>query len=218
MREHAEGADETPWSAESLNCVTPMTFRCGSYNLGVLIPPPRPMSHLLISRPEPGEFAPYYARYLGAVPGGDLLRLLEEQGAEMLDLLRAFGEAQGTHRYAPGKWSVKEVIGHVSDTERIFAYRALRFARADATPLPGFEQDDYVAAAGFDRRALADLAEEFADVRKATIKLFAGLDARALTRAGIASSHPMTVRAAAWIIAGHEQHHARILRERYLTE
>lgn len=176
------------------------------------------MSHLLISRPRAGEFDPYYARYLDAVPDGDLLRLFEEQGAEMLDLLRAFGEARGSYRYAPGKWSVKEVLGHISDTERVFAYRALRFARADATPLPGFEQDDYVAAAGFNRRSLADLAEEFTDVRKATVKLFAGLDANALRRAGIASGHPMTVRAAAWIIAGHEQHHARILRERYLTD
>lgn len=175
------------------------------------------MSHLLISKPQPGEFDPYYTLYLDAVREGDLLRLLEGQGAEMLDLLRAFGEARGTFRYAPGKWSVKEVLGHITDTERIFAYRALRFARADATPLPGFEQNGYVAAAGFDRRTMADLAEEFADVRKATIKLFAGMDANALTRAGIASGSPLTVRAAAWIIAGHEQHHARILRERYLT-
>lgn len=176
------------------------------------------MSHLIIPRPEPGEYAPYYAPYLAAVSNGDLLRLLEDQGAEMLDLLRAFGEARGSYRYAPGKWSVKEVVGHVTDAERIFACRALRFARADTTVLPGFEQNSYVAAAGFDRRSLADLAEEFADVRKSTLKLFTGLDAPALKRAGVASGHPVTVRALAWIIAGHEQHHAQILRERYLPE
>jgi hypothetical protein len=175
------------------------------------------MSHLIIPRPEPGEYAPFYGRYLDAVPDGDLLRLLEEGAEEVLDLLRAFGEANGDYRYAPGKWSVKEVVGHVTDTERVFAYRALRFARGDATPLPGFEQNHYVAAAGFDRRALADLAEEFADVRKGTVKLFAGLDAPALRRAGVASGHRLTVRAAAWIVAGHEQHHAQLLRERYLV-
>ncbi len=176
------------------------------------------MSHLVIPRPGPGEYASFYAPYLAAVPNGDLLRLLEVQGAEMLDLLRAFGEERGGYRYAPGKWSVKEVVGHVADAERVFAYRALRFARADATPLPGFEQNGYVAAAGFDRRSLADLADEFAGVRQATLKLFAGLDAPALKRAGIASGHPVTVRAVAWILAGHEQHHARMLRERYLPE
>ncbi|MEM1041850.1 MAG: DinB family protein [Bacteroidota bacterium] len=174
------------------------------------------MSHLVIPRPESGEYALYYGPYLEAVPNGDLLRMLETQGAEFLDLLRAFGEARGGYRYAPGKWSVKEVVGHVADTERVFAYRALRIARADPTPLPGFEQNGYVEAAGFDRRSLADLAEEFADVRKATLKLFAGLDAPALRRAGTASGYPVTVRALAWMTAGHEQHHARILRERYL--
>jgi hypothetical protein len=175
------------------------------------------MSHLIIPRPEPGEFAPYYTRYIEAVPDGDLLLLLEEGAEEVLNLLRAFGEERAGHRYAPGKWSVKEVVGHVADTERVFAYRALRFARGDATPLPGFEQDAYVMAAGFDRRSLADLAEEFADVRKATLKLLAGFDAPALMRSGVASGHPLTTRAAAWIIAGHEQHHAQVLRERYLT-
>lgn len=176
------------------------------------------MSHLIIPRPAPGEYAPFYARYLEAVPNGDLLRLLEEGGAEVIDLLQAFGEERSDYRYAPGKWSVKEVVGHVTDTERVFAYRALRFARGDETPLPGFEQNQYVAAGGFGRRSLADLAEEYVDVRKATVKLLAGMDALALRRGGVASGHRMTVRAAAWIIAGHEQHHAQILRVRYLTE
>lgn len=174
------------------------------------------MSHLLIPRPGPDEYAPSYATYVDAVPDGDLLRLLEDHAADVLELLRTFGETRGDERYAPGKWSVKEVIGHMADSERVFAYRALRFARADPTPLPGFEQNGYVEAAGFGRRTLADLAEEFADVRKATLKLLGSLDEVALDRSGEASGHPMSVRAIAWVIAGHERHHARILRERYL--
>lgn len=174
------------------------------------------MSHLLIPRPAPGDYAPSYASYVDAVSEGDLVRMLEEHAEQFLDLLRAFGEDGASVRYEPGKWSVKEVVGHVADAERIFTYRALRFARADATILPAFDENAYVAAAGFDRRTLADLAEEFADVRRATVKLFAGLDAPALGRAGVASGARVTVGALAWITAGHEQHHARILRERYL--
>ncbi len=174
------------------------------------------MASLALPRPSPGEYAPYYSTYTEAVPDGDLLRLLEDHAADLLGLLRTFGEARGDDRYAPGKWSVKEVVGHITDTERVFCYRALRFARADATPLPGFEQNGYVEAAGFGRRTLADLAEEFADVRKATLKLFAGFDEAALARSGVASGHPMSVRALAWVIAGHERHHVSILRERYV--
>ena len=174
------------------------------------------MPHRLIPRPHADEYAPFYATYINAVPEGDLLRLLEDHAADLLGLLRTFGEARGGERYAPGKWSVKEVVGHMADTERVFAYRALRFARADATPLPGFEQNGYVEAAGFDRRTLADLAEEFADVRKATIKLLASFGEAALVRSGVASGYAMSVRAAAWALAGHERHHVGILRERYL--
>ena len=174
------------------------------------------MSHLHILRPSPTEYAPFYATYVDAVPGGDLLRLLEDQGDDTLALLRSFGEQRGNDRYAEGKWSVKEVVGHMADTERVFAYRALRFARADETPLPGFEQNSYVEAAGFGRRTLADLAEEFADVRKATLKLLASFDEEVLDRVGTASGHPMSVRALAWVIAGHERHHVGILRDRYL--
>ena len=174
------------------------------------------MSSLVIPRPDPSEYAPLYAPYVDAVPDGDLLRMLEDHAADLLDLLRSFGEARGDHRYAPDKWSVKEVVGHIADTERVFAYRALRFARADTTPLPGFEQNGYVEAAGFGRRTLADLAEEFADVRKATLKLLSSFDEAALARVGVASGHPVSVRALAWMLAGHEHHHVRILRERYL--
>ncbi|MDX1530174.1 MAG: DinB family protein [Rhodothermales bacterium] len=175
------------------------------------------MSHLRIGRPQPGEYSDYYRSYVDAVPDGDLLETLEDQGEDTLALLRQFGEDRGGHRYAEGKWSVKEVVGHLSDAERVFAYRALRFARGDETPLPGFEQDDYVRAAGFDRRTLADLAEELADVRKATLKLLMSLREGDLDRAGTASEARVTVRALAWIIAGHERHHQRVLRERYLV-
>lgn len=131
-------------------------------------------------------------------------------------LLRRFGEESGGVRYAAGKWSVREAVGHMADAERVFTYRALRFARADATPLPGFDENAYVAAAGFDRRTLADLAEEFADVRRATVSFFCALDPEALAMPGTANGARVTVGALAWIIAGHERHHARILRERYL--
>ncbi len=174
------------------------------------------MSHPLIPRPAPGEHGAYYARYVEAVPDGDLLRTLEDQAEATLALLREVGAARGGFRYAPGKWSVREVVGHLADTERVMTHRALRFARGDEAELPGFDQDAYVAAAGFDRRSLADLAEELADVRKATLKLFGGMDVEAFERGGVASGSRVTVRALAWITAGHERHHQRILRERYL--
>lgn len=173
------------------------------------------MPHVIIPRPSPDEFAPYYHAYVAGMPDVDLLRLLEDQAEDTQALLRELGEERGDHRYAPGKWSVKEVVGHIVDAERVFAYRALCIARGDQTPLPGFDQDAYVAAAGFGRRALADLAEELADVRRASLRLLAGLDEEALGRAGVANGVPVTVRALAWIIAGHERHHQRLLRERY---
>jgi hypothetical protein len=131
-------------------------------------------------------------------------------------LIRSIPEARGDHRYAEGKWSVKEVIGHVIDTERVFAYRALQFARGDATPLAGFEQDDYVRCGSFDKRSLSDLADEYEQVRRATISLFANLDQGAWTRRGTANKNEVSVRGLAFIVAGHERHHVEILRTRYL--
>ena len=171
----------------------------------------------MIPRPARDEYAPYYHTYVGAVPDGDLLEMLDESLEETLGLLGGIGEGGGGHRYAEGKWSVREVVGHIVDTERVMAYRALRIARGDRTPLPGFDQDPYVAAAGFDRRTLADLSDELAAVRAASVHLFRHLDDEALARRGTASGSEVTVRALAWIIAGHEMHHRRILRERYLT-
>jgi hypothetical protein len=168
-------------------------------------------------RPGASEYAPYYERYVSLVEG-DVLETLERQAAETASLLGGISETAAGARYEPGKWSVKELIGHVIDTERIFAYRALRFARGDRTPLEGFDQDPYVAAANSDARTLSSLAEEFAHVRASTLALFRGLDAEAWARGGTASDNEVTVRALAHILAGHEAHHIRILRERYLGQ
>ena len=167
-------------------------------------------------RPEAGEYSEYHDKYIALVPGTDILGALEAQRLVMAQLLGARSEREGNFRYAADKWTVKEVIGHVTDSERIFAYRALRFARADNTPLSGFEQDDYVKSGGFRDRTLADLAQEFAEVRGATIALFSGLEGPAWQRRGIANHNEVSVRALAFIIAGHELHHRRILEEKYL--
>src|ERR1700722_7778480 len=123
------------------------------------------------SRPEENEYASFYARYIALVPGHDVMAALEAQRLQMLQMLSARSEREGNFRYAPDKWSVKEIVGHLSDTERVFTYRAMRIARGDKTPLPGFEQDDYVKNGGFGERRLADLAEEFAAVRGGSIAL-----------------------------------------------
>ncbi len=169
------------------------------------------------TRPEAGEYAPYYETYISLVPQGEIVSMLEAQRLQTLQLLTARSEREGNFRYAPGKWTVKEVLGHVSDSERIFAYRALRIARGDQTPLSGFEQDDYVRAAAFGERTLADLAEEFAHVRGATVALFRSMGKDAWLRRGVANKNEVSVRALAFIIAGHELHHRRILEERYFA-
>jgi hypothetical protein len=170
----------------------------------------------VIPRPASDEYAPYYGRYVERVPEGDLGETLEAQLAETQALIRSIPERRGTTRYAPGKWSIKGVLGHVIDTERIMSYRALRIGRGDATPLPGYEQNDYVPIGGFDERTLQDLSGELASVRQATLHLFRHFDAAALARRGTASGHPVTARALAYIIAGHERHHVAVLRDKYL--
>ena len=175
------------------------------------------MTLAVISRPGTDEYAPYYGTYIGKVPDGDLRAYFSSQLAETLALLRSIPEARGRHRYAPDKWSIKGVMGHLVDSERIFSYRALRIGRGDETPLPGFEQNDYVPTGNFDARTLSDLADEFAAVRQATIHLFAHLDETALERRGTASGKPVSVRALGYIIAGHERHHVGIIQTRYLS-
>jgi DinB family protein len=167
-------------------------------------------------RPQPGEYTPYYDRYISLVPANDILAALDDQRRETLLLLCGRAEADGDLRYAPDKWSIKELLGHVNDTERIMSYRALRISRADATPIEGYEQDDYVRHGPFARRPLADLIEDYIAVRRATVSLFRNLDEPAWSRRGVANKNEVTVRALAYIIAGHELHHRRIIEEKYL--
>jgi len=171
----------------------------------------------VVSRPQPGEYAPYYDRYISVVAGDDILATLDGQRREMMLLLSGRDDKDGDFRYAPEKWSAKEVLGHVCDTERIFAYRALRISRADPTPIEGFEQDDYVRNGPFGQRPIADLVEDFIAVRRATLSLLRNLDEAAWLRCGIANKSEVTVRALAYIIAGHELHHRRILEEKYFA-
>src|SRR5215213_2506495 len=167
-------------------------------------------------RPEPNEYASYYEKYISLVPDADLIQTLERQGAETLALLRALPEERGGHRYEPGKWSIKQLVGHISDGERLFSYRALSIARGDRAPLPGMEQEEWMANVDFDARTLADLLDEFEAVCAATLHLLRHLSPEAWARRGTASDNEVTVRALAYIIAGHEAHHVGVLRERYL--
>jgi uncharacterized damage-inducible protein DinB len=170
-----------------------------------------------LGRPEPNEYAPYYAGYIALVPGDDAVAALEAQRLHMMQMLSARSEREGNFRYGADKWSVKEVLGHMADAERVFTYRAMRIGRGDETPLPGFEQDDYVKNGGFSDRKLADLAEEFAAIRGASIALFRSLNDAAWMRRGTASGKEVSVRALAFMTAGHELHHQRILEERYFA-
>jgi uncharacterized damage-inducible protein DinB len=165
------------------------------------------------TRPAPDEFAPWYAPYIDGVDHP--LDRLEAQADELAAACRGLDDAGERARYAPGKWSVREVVGHVVDTERVMAYRLLRVARADATPLPGFEEGAWARAAGHDLRPLADLVEEFRVVRAGTLALVRSLPSDAADQRGTASGHPVTGRSLVWILAGHVDHHLRILRDRY---
>jgi len=170
-----------------------------------------------MSRPEANEYTAYYESYISLVPGNDVVGALETQRLQMARLFAGRSERDGNFRYAPDKWTVKEVLGHLTDSERIFGYRALRIARGDQTPLPGFEQDDYVRGGGFGERRLADLAEEFGHVRNASVALYRSLGKEAWSRRGVANKNEVTVRALAFITAGHELHHRGILDDRYFS-
>jgi DinB superfamily len=170
---------------------------------------------LTIGPPETSEYNPYYERYISLISGSDILSTLDAQRRQMMLLLCGHNEADGNFRYAPDKWTAKEVLGHVCDTERIFAYRALRISRGDQTPVEGFEQDDYVRNGPFARTSLEELVDDYIAVRGATLTLFRNLDEAAWARRGVANKNEVTVRALAYIIAGHEVHHRRILEEKY---
>jgi len=167
-------------------------------------------------RPNTTEYAAYYHTYVGKVPDGNIVNLLEKQMNSTLELLKGLSETQGNHRYEESKWSIKELVNHILDTERVFAYRALCISRGDQTPLPGFSQDDYVAAFDADARSMEALIEEFEAIRRATTTLFKSYNEEMLLRIGTASDYPVSVRALGFIILGHELHHINILTERYL--
>jgi hypothetical protein len=166
-------------------------------------------------RPDATEYAPFYAGYVSLVPESDVIPVLEQQSAVLERQARQFVPSLEQHRYAPGKWSVREVIGHIIDAERVFGFRAFCFSRGEANPLPGFEQNDYVATGGFDGRSLVDLVDEFAQVRLANLIVLKRLDGDAWKRVGTASGRRVSVRALAYIMGGHVRHHMSILSSHY---
>ncbi|HSP07494.1 MAG TPA: DinB family protein [Acidobacteriota bacterium] len=170
-----------------------------------------------IAKPKDGEFPDYAIMYIGLLPDdGLVLRHLKSNLKATKDLILSLPEEKLLYRYAEGKWTIKEVLAHIIDDERIYTYRALRFARNDATELPGFEQDEYARYSGANNRKIKNILKEFAAVRNATIALFESLDEEALGRSGVANGNRVTVRALAYHLAGHELHHINILKERYL--
>jgi hypothetical protein len=169
------------------------------------------------TRPGPGEADPYFFRYIDQVPEGDIIDTLSRQASETMAFLRSIPESMGDHRYAPEKWTIREVIGHIADAERVFAYRALRFSRNDTIPVAGFDENTYVANASFSTRSLEDLITEYEHIRYSSIGLFNGLTEEMMSRRGVANEREVTVRALAFILAGHENHHVDILKKRYLA-
>ena len=168
------------------------------------------------TRPDRTEASAYYFKYIDQVGEGDICRILEAQLAEALTFLRGIPDARSGHRYATDKWTIREVVGHMNDTERLFVFRAFWFARGFADPLPSFDQQAAAAASGADARSWASHVEEFGAVRAATLAFFQNLPGEAWTRRGIASDNPFTVRALAYLTAGHATHHMDILRRQYL--
>jgi uncharacterized damage-inducible protein DinB len=176
------------------------------------------MTTLTIPRPKADEHSSYYSRYIDRVPDGDLVALLRDQLIETVALLRGVPADREDFAYAEGKWTIKEVVGHIIDVERVMSYRALTFARNDATPLPGFDENAWVPEGNFGARTLTDLVEEWQLVRAATVHFAKNLDAAMLARRGLANGQGVSVRALLYIIAGHERHHLALLRERYLPQ
>jgi hypothetical protein len=170
----------------------------------------------MLKRPENHEFSEYHTGYIQLVPEGDLIPILEQQLKDTICLLNNLTEEKAGFRYAPEKWSIKEMVGHMADTERIMSYRLLRFSRGDETPLAGFEEDDYVRGASFDAATLEDLIDNFTAVRKATIALLKGIAPEAFLRSGFVNKGNLSARALAYILAGHELHHRSVLKARYL--
>ena len=171
--------------------------------------------YLMSSRPQPDEAAAYYHGYIKRVPDGDIVAILEKQLDSSLSALKNISEEKSLYRYAPGKWSIREMLNHVNDTERVFASRALWFARGFDSSLPNFDQDVSAASAHADAYAWARHVEEFTTIRLATLTFFRNMPDAAWQRSGIASGYPFTVNALAYVIAGHLEHHLAVLREKY---
>ena len=167
-------------------------------------------------RPDPSEYASYYGGYVSGVPDGPIVDYLAWSGADLVACLEEVPADREGHRYAPGKWSIREVVAHIVDAERMFTTRALAFARGDESAYPAFDENAYVDASGAEDRSLADLKEEFEAVRRGTVLFFQTLPEAAWDRRGVASGNPFTVRSLAWITAGHAAHHGRLIRDRYL--
>ena len=169
------------------------------------------------TRPDASEHVPYYGKYIALVPEDHAIQALESQIADALALLRTIPESKGDHRYGPDKWTIKEVIGHMADTERVMQYRALGIARGDQTSFPPFEQDDYAKTSGHGERTWSSLLDEFKAVRQSSIHLFRHLDEASLDRVGSVNQNPTTARAVGYVIVGHERHHLAILKEKYVA-
>lgn len=169
-------------------------------------------------RPDPSEHAAYYEKYISLVPGDDAVAALKENLRTTSELLESISDDQSNSTYAEGKWSIKQLLGHVNDGERVFSYRAMCISRGDETPLPSFDQENYIRNFPFESLRWADLVAEFKAIRHSTIALLTQLPKAAWERRGTASNNPVSVLALAYIMAGHELHHVKILRERYLGQ
>jgi hypothetical protein len=167
------------------------------------------------NRPDKDDYGPFYQNYIDQVPEGDILQLLDENSLRFVTKLKDLSKTEWDHSYQSGKWTVKEIIMHIIDTERIMSYRALRVARGDSTPLPGFEQDDYVQNMEISLRSSSSIIKEFKSVRASTETLFHNLERGAWNQRGVASGYPITVNALAYIIIGHIYHHLNVLKEKY---
>lgn len=174
------------------------------------------MTATQFARPGADEHAPYYSTYIDKVPSGNLLELLRKQIGDLNSTLGSLSEEKGGHRYAPGKWTIKEIVGHLADTERVMTYRALSFARQDPSALPSFDENAWVPPAKFNDRTLASVLAELIAVRNATLALLGGLPAEAAARRGTANNNEISVRALGHILYGHVAHHVGVIKERYL--
>jgi hypothetical protein len=167
-------------------------------------------------RPKGDEHIPYYSTYIDRVPDGDIVETLKTSTPDVLAFLRAIPESRFDYRYAPDKWSIRQIVGHLSDGERVFQYRAWRFSRGDTIAVPGFDENLYVANGPFEHVSMSDLIDEFESLRRASIRLFNNMDEQAMARRGVANDAEISVRAIAFIIEGHVSHHMQVLRDRYL--